>query len=69
MTVSHLAICKWLVKHTGSSVGQVEVTAPTREEALTKMRIELQYHIEWCPYSDVSGDTVQLQVREEGGRS
>jgi hypothetical protein len=67
-TLSHLANGKWLAKHTGSSVGPVEVTAPTREEALTKMRNELQYRIEWCPCSGVSGDTVELQVQEKGGR-
>ena len=67
-TLSHLANGKWLAKHTGSSVGQGEVTAPTREEALTKMRNELQYRIEWCPCSGASEDTVELQVREEGGR-
>ena len=67
-TVPHLANGKWLVRHTGSSTGRVEVTAPTRGEALTKMRDELQYRIEWCPCSGASGDTVELQVREEGGR-
>jgi hypothetical protein len=67
-TVSRLTNGNWLAQHTGSSVGQVEVTAPTREEALTKMRNELQYRIEWCPCSGVSGSTVELQVREEGGR-
>lgn len=45
-TLSHLANGKWLARHTGSSTGQVEVTAPTRDEALTKMRDELQYRIE-----------------------
>jgi hypothetical protein len=67
-TVSRLANGQWLVRHTGSSTGQVAVTAPTREEALTKMRNELQYRIELCPCSGASGDTVELQVREEGGR-
>ena len=67
-TVSRLANGKWLARDTGSSTGQVEVTAPTREEALTKLRDELQYRIEWCPCSGVSGPTVVLQVREEGGR-
>jgi len=37
-TLSHLSNGKWLARHTGSSVGQVEVPAPTREEALTKIR-------------------------------
>jgi hypothetical protein len=67
-TVSRLANGKWLARHAGSFTGQVEVTAPTREEALTKMRNELQYRSEWCPCSGASGDTVELQVREERGR-
>jgi hypothetical protein len=67
-TVSHLANGKWVAKHTGSSTGRVEVTGLTREEALTKMRNELQYRIELCPCSGVSGDTVELEVREEGDR-
>ena len=67
-TVSRLANGKWLVRHSGASTGQVEVTAPTREEALTKMSNELQYRIEWCPCSGAWGDTVELQVREEGAR-
>ena len=68
-TLAHLATGRWLARHTGSSVGQVEVTAPTREEALTKMRDELQYRIEWCPCRGASADAVELQVREEGGRA
>ena len=59
---------KWLAKHTGSSVGQGEVTAPTREEALTKMGNELRYRSEYCPSTGVSENFVELQVREEGGR-
>jgi hypothetical protein len=61
-----LANGKWLARYTGSYVGQVQVTAPTRKEALTKMRDELQYRIEWWQCSGASGDTVELQVREEG---
>jgi hypothetical protein len=67
-TLSRLSNGEWLARHTGSSVGQVDVTAPTKEDALTKMRNELQYQIELCPCSGVSGPTVELQVREEGGR-
>ena len=67
-TVARLATGKWLARHAGSSTGRVEVTAPTREEALTKLRDELQYRIELCPCSGVSGPTVELQVREQGGR-
>jgi hypothetical protein len=67
-TLSHLANGQWLARHTGSSTGRVEVTAPTREEALTKLRDELPDRIEWCPCSGVAGPTVELEVRDEGGR-
>jgi len=57
----------WLVRHSSSVLGTLEVSAASRDEALTKMRDELQYRIELCPCSGASGDTVALQVREEGG--
>jgi hypothetical protein len=66
-TVSRMWNGTWLVRHSSSSLGTVEVSAASREEALTKMRNELQYRIEWCPCSGASGDTVELQVRQEGG--
>jgi hypothetical protein len=59
----------WLVRHTSSSLGAVDVSGSTREEALTKMRNELQYRIELCPCSGASGPTVELQVREGGVRT
>jgi hypothetical protein len=59
----------WLVRHTSADFGAVAVSGSSREEALTKMRDELQYRIEWCPCSGVSGDTVQLQVTEDSGYS
>jgi hypothetical protein len=67
-TLSRMRNGTWLVRHSSSALGTTEVSASTREEALTKMRNELQYRIELCPCSGVSGDTVELQVREEGGR-
>ena len=65
-TLSHLADGKWLARHIGSSVGNLEVKALTREQALTKLRDELQYRLELCPCSGVSGDTAVLQVSDEG---
>ena len=44
--------------------GTVEVSGSSRDEALTKMRNELQYRIEWCRCGGVSGDTVDLQLKE-----
>jgi hypothetical protein len=31
------------------------------------MRDEWPYRVEWCPCSGAGGDTVELQVRDEGG--
>ncbi len=64
-TLTRLPTGKWLARHTGSSTGRVDITAATREEALAKMRDELQYRIELCPCSGAWGDVVELQVREE----
>jgi hypothetical protein len=47
-TVSRLAHCQWLARHTGSFMGRVEVMAPTREEALTKIRNELRPNSRLC---------------------
>jgi hypothetical protein len=54
----------WSLRHASPALGTVEISANTREAALTKMRDELQYRIELCPCSGVSGDTVVLDVRE-----
>jgi len=55
----------WLVRHSSSTLGSVEVSGSSREEALTDMRNELQYRSEWCPCSGASADTVELQVSED----
>ena len=61
-TVSRRWNGTWLVHHSSASLGTVEVSAASRDEALTNMLNELQYRIELCPCSGVSGDTVELQV-------
>lgn len=55
---------QWRARHTSTELGDADIAASTREEALTKLQNELQYRIEWCPCSGVSGDTVELDVRE-----
>jgi hypothetical protein len=64
-TLSHLPNGQWLARHTGSKLGPVEVTAASREEARVKMQNELQYRVELCPCSGVSGETVVLHVQDE----
>jgi hypothetical protein len=64
-TLSKMADGTWLVRHSSPAFGDVEVSAPSREGALTKMRNELQYRSEWCPCSGASADTIELQVSED----
>lgn len=66
-TLIHKANCTWLARHTGPALGLVEVTGPTKDETLAKMRNELQYRTEWCPCSAANEDNVELQVQEAGG--
>jgi hypothetical protein len=63
-TLTHLRNGVWSVRHASPTLGTVEVSASSREEALTKMRNELQYRVELCPCSAVSGDTVVLQLTD-----
>ena len=63
-TLESLAAGRWKARHSGSSLGDVAVTAPSREEALRKLRDELQYRLELCPCSGVSGDQAEVVVRE-----
>jgi len=58
---------RWLARHAGSSVGAVDVTANSRTEALDKLRNELQFRIELCPCSGVSGDRAEIVVTESAG--
>jgi hypothetical protein len=62
-TIQQLAGGQWKARHAGSSLGEVEVMAASREEALRKLRDELQYRMELCPCSGASGDQAELVVR------
>ena len=55
---------RWLACHSSSFLGTVEISAPSRDEALIKMRNELQYRSEYCPCTGASEDTVELQITE-----
>ncbi len=64
-TLSRMQDGTWLVRHSSSTLGTVEVSGSFREEALTEMRNELQFRSEWCPCSGASADRVELQVSED----
>jgi hypothetical protein len=64
-TLSRIRNGDWLVRHSSRTLGIVEVSGSSREEALTKMRNELQYRNEWSPCCGAMADTVELQVTED----
>jgi hypothetical protein len=64
-TISRMQNGTWLVRHSSPNLGTVEITGCTPEEALTKMRNELQYRLELCPCSGEVLGTVELQVSED----
>jgi hypothetical protein len=68
-TLSKMWNGTWLVRHSGSTLGTLEVSAASREEALTEMRDELQFRNEWCPCSGASANRVELMVSEESTQS
>ena len=64
-TLNRMSNGIWLVRHSSSSLGSVKITARSREDALTKMRNELQYRMELCPCSGKSVGAVELQLSED----
>jgi hypothetical protein len=50
-TVRQLGDGRWLARHMGSRLGKVEVTAPSRDETLAKLRGELRYRADSHPAS------------------
>jgi hypothetical protein len=64
-TMSKMRDGTWLVRHSNPTLGTVEVSASSREEALTDMRNELQFRSEWSPCCGASAGTVELQVSED----
>jgi hypothetical protein len=63
--LTHLPNGQWVARHVGSKLGPVEVIAASRDEAQVKLQNELQYRVELCPCSGVSGETIVLQVKDE----
>ena len=63
-TLNRMPNGTWIVRHSSSALGNVRITGPSREEALTKMRNELQYRLELCPCSGESLGTAELRVSE-----
>ena len=55
---------QWSLRHEGPDVGQVEVTAPTHEQAVEKLRGEIRYRLELCPCSGESYQYIKIDICE-----
>ena len=58
---------RWSLRHTGTDVGTVVVTADTKQEAVDKMRAELRYRLELCPCSGESYQHLVINIVGSGG--
>lgn len=65
VTTKRLMDGQWLARCMSGPNGVVAKEAPTKKEAVEKLREEIRYQLEFCPCSSVAQDFVQLDVRDE----
>jgi hypothetical protein len=51
----------WTARH-DSALGQIEVSAPSREAAVEKMKNELRYRLELCPCTGEQFQHLNVEV-------
>ncbi|MDH3716939.1 MAG: hypothetical protein OES79_02345 [Planctomycetota bacterium] len=54
----------WSLRHESREIGQVEVTAATREQAIEKLRGEIRYRRELCPCSGETYQYIKIEITE-----
>lgn len=64
--IEQLGDGRWRAWSSGSSAGEVEVTAGDQDEAIAKLKREIRYRIELCPCTGVDDEFVELEI-ERGG--
>ncbi len=67
-TISRVEGGRWTIYHTGRDVGELQVTADSREVAIEKMRGELRYRLELCPCSGETYQHVDVEIIEQARR-
>ena len=55
---------QWSLRHESSEIGNVEVTAPRREQAAEKLRGEIRYRLELCPCSGETYQHIKIDISE-----
>ena len=48
-------------------VGRVEATAPTREQAIEKLRGEIRYRLDLCPCSGETYQRIKVEIVDSKG--
>jgi hypothetical protein len=56
---------RWTARHASASMGTVEASAATREQALEKLRNELRYRLELCPCTGEQYQHLQIELEAE----
>jgi hypothetical protein len=59
----------WSAKHDSRDVGHVEVKAPTRDEAIEKIKGEIRYRLELCPCTGETYQHIEIDTVESPGRA
>jgi hypothetical protein len=54
----------WSAQHDSRDVGHVEVKAPTRDEAIEKIKGEIRYRLELCPCTGETYRHIEIDVVE-----
>lgn len=63
-TIFRLSTGDWSVRHEGQEVGRVQARAPTREEAIEKIRNEIRYRLELCPCTAETYQHIRVEIVE-----
>ena len=53
---------QWTLRHEIREIGRVEVTAPTREQPVEKLRGEISYRLELCACSDDTYQNIKIEI-------
>jgi len=61
--ISQLTDGTYCLKYTDQELGKVEVTAPTEEIAIDKMRGELRYRLEICPCTGKLYEDTSIEIQ------
>jgi hypothetical protein len=53
---------RWTAHHSSADLGEIAVTAATRDEAIAKITGELRYRLELCPCSGESYQHLEIEL-------